>query len=250
MKKNLVLLVLLFVAMFANAQIITGFTQAGEVAILSNGMRVNITQYPGWNHFTDRLTIQENINRHFQNLYRDNPDEYYLEARAYGFTGNVMGVGNGMMGVGMYGTGMNNSGMVYGAGGMAGATSTVQVTNQNMMATTGSGLNMYYDTASNSMSISGDPLMAAGRLINFIGGSKKSKKTNGYTNGQVLQDAQGNKYVVNNGVLVPQTQQHVTRSAQPVQQVRSNTTVQQNQNTQYEIVFDSASGTYVKVPVR
>lgn len=255
MKKIALLLVMMFVCvLMTKAQNFTidHFKGGGTIAVLTNGAEVDITPYPMWRQFERKYTIQENINRRLQELYREDPEEYFLQARAYQERGGVVfmpmasGVGNPMMNGVMVPGGMmmaGNGGYVFGSGGAASAQSQVVIDNKNLMATAGSGLQAYYDTGSNSLSISGDPLQAAGRLYEFIVGSgKKNKQTvqqvvyvdratgqqiqtraaqgqqvqqtnGGFSNGQVLRDAQGNAYIVNNGVLYP-VQQQTTRSQQ------------------------------------
>lgn len=246
MKKYFVMLVTMFVTVTAMGQMVYDVNY-GSMEFQVGNAWYSCADLPGGAHVSRGDNIMTVVNNYFVRLRHDDPEAYVREYNAWTMRGGLAGItpvrystatmggmmgGGAMMVGGMYGTGMNNSGMVYGAGGMAGAASNVVIDNQNMMSTVGSGLQMNYDTGSNSMSISGDPLMAAGRLISFIGGSKKSKQTNGYANGQVLQDAQGHLYTMQNGVLVPMQ----TRSAQPVQQVRQSqqqTRGQQVQQTTY-----------------
>ena len=275
MKKFFMMLVLTVVCVAMTAQNlyspIRGFRDAGQTAILADGTWVDITSYEGWNHYETNYSIAENWNIQRQKLAKDNPQ---LAARVYGY-GGLMGTNVMMNGVMMGGNGMmmmtgngQNTAFVGGNLGMATGNSNIYVDNNNAGEMLGTGVNFSYDTASNSLSVGGDAggLLRLGRgVMNLFKGSGNK---GGFKNGQILQDTNGNQYLVQNGQLIP-LQQQVTRTAQPVQQqvvtrsaqqpqtttrtqqqVRSNTTVQQNQGTQYEIVFDSASGTYVKVPVR
>jgi hypothetical protein len=250
MKKYFVMLVMFVCVAISKAQMVYDVNYGAMEFQVGNAW-YSCADLPGGAHISRGDNVMNVVNNYFIRLRHDDPEQYVREYNSWTMRGGLAGVqpvrystamvGGGMMGGGMMGgammvgTGMNNSGMVYGAGGMAGATSNVVIDNQNMMSTVGSGLQMNYDTGSNSLSVSGDPLMAAGRLINFIGGSgkKKNKKqvqqTNGggiFAEGQILRDAQGNAYVVTDGHLVPVQQvrqsQSVQTRGQQVQQTTYN----------------------------
>jgi hypothetical protein len=203
MKKIVVMLVVMFVAVANAAAQIVVVADDHSMLTFSNGYRYYKWDVPGG----ERMTVGSNVNvemqRHFNTvLAREGQLAYQREVNRWRLAkpaevvdlstiavNPMMGVG-GMM-VGGYGmVGMGNGaamgGMVVGSGGMAGANSNVVIDNSNMMSTIGSGMTVYYDTGSNSLSVSGDPLMAAGRLFNFIGGSKKRQQTtNNANNGNV-----------------------------------------------------------------
>lgn len=198
------MLVVMFVAVSASAQMVV--KENTVTFTLVNGYVYDRTHVPGGTWVRAGEDVSAGINRYFLDLRRRNPAEAQRQYNAFIMAGGlngitpvdivsttVMGGGGLMMGGGagmMVGTGgAGMGGMVMGSGGMAGANSEVVITNGNLMSTVGSGLQMYYDTGSNSVSLSGDPLMAAGRLINFIGGSKKTRRqqttTNNAGNGNV-----------------------------------------------------------------
>jgi hypothetical protein len=249
MKKFMIMLVVMFVTVASVKAQIVYDVNYGRMEFQVGNAWYSCADLPGGAHVSRGDNVMMIVNNYFTRLRHDDPEAYVREYNSWTMRGGLAGItpvrystamGGMMMGGGamMGGTGMNNSGMVYGAGGMAGATSNVVIDNQNMMSTVGSGLQAYYDTGSNSLSVSGDPLMAAGRLITFITGSKKSRKqtTNGgYTNGQILQDANGNQYVVNNGVLVP------VQSRQSVQ-TRTNTTTSK---TNGQVMYNVSAGGFV-----
>lgn len=198
MKKFFVMLVLVM-AVVANAAAQMVVKETPVTFTLVNGYVYDRTHVPGGTWVRAGEDVNSGINRYFMDLRRRNAAEAQRQYNAFIMSGGLNGItpvdivsttvmGGGMMmggGAGMMmggGTGAAMGGMVMGSGGMAGANSEVVITNGNLMSTVGSGLNMYYDTGSNSLSMSGDPLMAAGRLLNFIGGSKKRQQT---TNGNI-----------------------------------------------------------------
>lgn len=194
------LVVMICAVAFASAQIVV--KENTVTFTLVNGYVYDRTQVPGGTWVRAGEDVSAGINRYFLDLRRRNPAEAQRQYNAFMLNGglngitpveivSVGGMGGGMMvgGAGMMvGTGgAGMGGMVMGSGGMAGANSEVVITNGNLMSTVGSGLQMYYDTGSNSLHVSGDPLMAAGRLFSFIGGSKKKRQqtTNNANNGNV-----------------------------------------------------------------
>jgi len=271
MKKFFMMLVVMFVAMTVNAQMVYDVNYGAMEFQVGNAW-YSCADVPGCTHISRGDNVMTVVTNYFTRLYHDNPEAYIREYNAWAMRGGLAGVQpvrystatNGMMmgGIGMNGgmmmgggammggMGMQNSGMVYGAGGMAGATSNVVIDNQNMMSTVGSGMQM--TMVDGKISMSGDPFMAAGRLINFIGGSKKNRQQvqqpvqqqtyNGYANGQVLQDAQGNQYIVQNGQLYRlQSQQVRTQS-----QTRTNTnTTRTNTRTNGQVTYNVSAGGFV-----
>lgn len=196
MKKMLIMLVLVM-AVVANAAAQMVVRETPVTFTLVNGYVYDRTHVPGGTWVRAGEDVNSGINRYFMDLRRRNQAEAQRQYNVWIMNGGLNGItpvdivsttvmGGGMMmgGAGMMvGTGgAGMGGMVMGSGGMAGANSNVIIDNQNMMSTVGSGLQMYYDTGSNSLSVSGDPLMAAGRLFSFIGGSKKRQQTTNNAN--------------------------------------------------------------------
>lgn len=259
------MLVVMFVAMTVNAQM--GYmvydVNYGRMEFQVGNAWYNCADVPGCTHIRPGDNVTTIVTNYFTRLRHDDPEAYQREYNLWlmrgglaGVTpvrystvanngmmmnGAMMGMNTGMMMGGM-GYGMQNTGMVMGATGMAGATSNVVIDNSNLAETIGSGITMNYDTGSNSLSISGDPITAGLRLFTAIGSKTKKNRQqvvyqqqvqqpvqqqtyNGYANGQVLQDAQGNQYIVQNGQLYRLQSQQVQQPQQVrTQQVRTNTT--------------------------
>lgn len=199
MKKYILTLVTLFVTMTAAAQMVVKSTVWETVVYPGTGIY-------GYSYPTDKLPGSYEVGVDFNSQLYKNLQEVYsregytayqkaaykaaqirpkiVDVTEYVNTMGMLGMGmtgmgmTGMPMLGMYGMGGGNTstGMVGGAGGMAGATSNVHIDNSNMLSTVGSGIDMQYNSGTNSLSFRGDPLMAIGRVVAGIGGSKKKNQ--------------------------------------------------------------------------
>ena len=181
-KNFLMLFVMMFVANTASAQYL--YERDGHLLVMSNGYVYDSADVPGANTMAVGDNVPMKIQNYFMALSRTNPERYQREYNMYCMRGmqpvgtrsiNGMMMGGAMGGAMMMGNGAAMGGMVMGNGGMAGATSSVHIDNSNMVSTIGSGINMMYDSSTGNVGISGDPLMAIGRVVSAIGGSKKAK---------------------------------------------------------------------------
>ena len=217
----MMLFVMMFVANTANAQLV--YARDAAYVTLSNGQVYRGEDVPGEQFMYPGDNFQMKIQEYFQGLYRTDPELYtrrYNEFMMKGLTPVrtvQLNMGGGMMmgGVGAVGgmmMGMNGSGgYVYGAGGADSATSNVQITNQNMISTVGSGLQM--NMVDGKVNISGDPLMAIGRVVSAVSGSRKARQQQPVQTQQTqyTYNASTGQYIT----VQPQAQQMQTRSAQP-----------------------------------
>ncbi len=183
------MLVIMFVSIFnATAQVVYKI-EASEIT-LSNGQVYRSADIPGvqWLHVGDNLSTK--ISNYFSGLRVNDYERYVREYNAFSVRGlqpiriaQINTAGVGMMGGMMMGGGINpmggmmmgmngTGGYVYGAGGAASAQSNVQITNENLVGTVGSGLQVGYDKV-NGIQVAGDPLMAAFRVASALGGGKK-----------------------------------------------------------------------------
>lgn len=242
-KNFLMLFVMMMFVANASAQFL--YERDGHLLVMSNGYVYDSADVPGANTMAVGDNVPLKIQNYFMALSRTNPERYQREYNMYCMRGmqpvgtrsiNGMMMGGAMGGAMMMGNGAAMGGMVMGNGGMAGATSSVHISNENMISTVGSGIQMMYDSSTGNVGISGDPLMAIGRVVSAIGGSKKAKNqqqtAQQYNNG-------GNTRVVyvdastGQQVAAPQTQ---TRSAS---QVRTTTT---NSGVASQPVYNVYSG--------
>lgn len=241
MKKMFFMLVVMFVTITVKAQMVYDVNY-GRMEFQVGNAWYSCADVPGATHISRGDNVMNVVNNYFVRLRHDDPEQYVREYNAWSMRGGLAGItpvrystattgvgmmggmmGGGMMGGMMVGTGMQNTGMVMGSMGMAGAQSNVVIDNSNLAETVGSGVTMSYDTGSNSLSVTGDPITAGLRLISAIGSKTRKNKT--AKNGQVFQDANGNQFILKNGVLVPVRQQTT----------RTNTTTRTNGQVTYNV---------------
>jgi hypothetical protein len=216
MKKFFALMLMAFFMLSANAQLIVDFTDGGRAAIIPGRVKVDISMYPGYSTYRVGYTIQENMTRFLTELRRSNPEEYVRQTRLAAAQGISVPMGGAIVGGAVVGG-------VYGDG--------LQVSEGNLLTTYGSGVYASYDTGSNTVAISGDPLMAVGRTLDYLGGKLSSKKKRAAKAAKAAAAQQQNVVVVYvdsaTGKVVktsqaPAQQATQTRFAQPqAQQTRS-----------------------------
>ena len=183
------MLVIMFVAAINTTAQVVYKIEASEIT-LSNGQVYRSADIPGvqWLKVGDNLSTK--ISNYFSGLRVNDYERYVREYNAFSVRGlqpiriaQINTAGVGMMGGMLMGGGLNTmggmmmgvggtGGYVYGAGGAASAQSNVQITNENLVGTVGSGLQLGYDKV-NGIQVAGDPLMAAFRVASALGGGKK-----------------------------------------------------------------------------
>lgn len=184
MKNIVISLMLMMFTVSVRAQISGNYVveRGPGYIVTETGAVYDAGDIPGSNRMVAGDAIGEKMQEHFLSLQRENYAEYLRQYRLFSSRriapvrtvagGGMMGAAGPMGGMLM---GMNGSGgYVYGTGGAASAASNVEINNQNMIATIGSGLNI--SSYGGEVSVSGDPLMALGRIVSAFGGSKKAAR--------------------------------------------------------------------------